>query len=88
MAVKTITVDMEAYELLVAARRSSESFSTVIKTVLVPASHTASSLLRYLDAAETSADYLDAMERVIATREEDMIAAESPAPYSGTGYGS
>ncbi len=83
MAVKTITIDMEAYELLAAARRSNESFSTVIKNVLVPASHTASSLLHYLDTTEASSDYLDAMEQVIATREDDMIAAETTVPYSG-----
>lgn len=88
MAVKTITIDMEAYELLAAARRSNESFSTVIKNVLVPASHTASSLLHHLNTTETSTDYLDAMEKVIAAREGDMIAAESPSPYSGAGHGS
>lgn len=83
MAVKTITIDMDAYQLLAAARRSNESFSTVIKNVLVPASHTASSLLHYLDTTEPSPDYLDTMERIVAAREDDMIAAESPAPYNG-----
>ena len=88
MAVKTITIDMEAYQLLAAARRSNESFSTVIKNVLVPASHTASSLLHYLDTTGTSPDYLDAMEQIIAAREDDMIATESPAQYNGTGHDS
>ena len=86
MAVKTITIDLEAYELLSAARRSNESFSTVIKNVLVPASHTASALLHFLETeipSEPSEDYLGAMEALIAARRNDMIAAEPEEPYSG-----
>ncbi len=86
MAVKTITIDMEAYELLAAARRSNESFSTVIKNVLVPASHTASALLQYLDSrepSEFSEEYFATMERLIAAREDDLLAAEPTEPYTG-----
>ncbi len=85
VAVKTITIDMEAYELLAAARRSNESFSTVIKNVLVPASHTAGALLQYLDTLEhpgPSDTYLRTVEQLIAARENDMIAAEPTEPYS------
>ncbi len=86
MAVKTITIDMEAYELLAAARRSNESFSTVIKNVLVPASHTAASLLHHLDTSNApglSDDYLAAVDRIISARDHDLIAAEPTEPYVG-----
>lgn len=86
MAVKTITIDMEAYELLAGARRSNESFSTVIKNVLVPASHTAAALLHYLDnceVSELSEGYLGAVDQLIANRDDDLIAAEPAEPYAG-----
>ena len=81
MAVKTITIDIEAYELLAAARRSNESFSTVIKTILVPAGNTAAALLHHLDGLTVDDAYLDAMERVLAARANDLIAAENPPNY-------
>lgn len=86
MAVKTITIDMEAYQLLASARRSNESFSTVIKNVLVPASHTAAALLQYVDgceASQLSEGYLATVDQVIADRENDLIAAEAAEPYTG-----
>ncbi|MFN2312701.1 MAG: hypothetical protein ABR590_11700, partial [Spirochaetia bacterium] len=67
-------------------RRSNESFSTVIKNVLVPASHTAGALLQYLDMQEhpgPSDAYLRTVEQLIAAREDDMIAAEPTEPYTG-----
>ncbi len=78
MAVKTITIDMEAYETLVRARRGNESFSTVIKKTLGPASHTASGLLRHLDEFVMDEQVLESMDQVIASREDDWIAAEQP----------
>ncbi|TVR64877.1 MAG: hypothetical protein EA426_00310 [Spirochaetaceae bacterium] len=82
MAVKTITIDMEAYELLASARRSNESFSTVIKTILVPAGNTAAALLHHLDGVTVDDEYLDAMERVLAARGDDLIAAENASNYA------
>jgi len=82
MAVKTITIDMEAYELLSAARQGTESFSTVIKHTLAPASRTASGLLRYLSGWQPDDALVSALETVYAEREGDLIAAESAQPYS------
>ena len=81
MAVKTITIDMEAYDLLVKARRGNESFSTVIKTTLAEAGRTADALLHHLDSYRMPDDVLDEMERVVAARADDLIAAEGTEPY-------
>ena len=88
MAVKTITIDMEAYELLSAARRSNESFSTVIKTVLGPASHTVSALLHHLNTPRVSTNYLDEMEHIVSARVDDLIAAEPEPLFGGDDDGS
>jgi predicted CopG family antitoxin len=47
MAVKTITIDIEAYELLARHKQSGQSFSTVIKRHFGPR-RTAATLLRAL----------------------------------------
>lgn len=82
MAVKTITIDLESYEILSAARRGNESFSMVIKTVLGPASRTAAALLRHLDGASPTAETIAAFDRVLAARESDTLASEH-APVMG-----
>jgi predicted CopG family antitoxin len=81
MAVKTITIDMEAYELLAGARRGKESFSVVIKTVLDPNSRTAAALLAKLDSLAPSGDYLRSLERVVESRLDDLVAAEAEPVY-------
>ena len=68
MGVKTITIDIEAYDLLAAARRSNESFSAVIKRILVPTVNTSTALLHYLDGSPADDEFLHAMERVLTTR--------------------
>jgi len=77
MAVKTITIDLEAYELLAKARRSSESFSKVIKQVLGPENKNAHSLLKQLESIKVSNEFLDNLENTLAARTDDMIVAES-----------
>lgn len=72
MAVKTITIDMDAYELLSAEKRSDESFSKVIKRRLRPA-RTARSLLAALPECLVSEDALTHTEDVVRSR------ADSPA---------
>lgn len=72
MAVKTITIDMGAYELLSAEKRGDESFSKVIKRRLRPA-RTARSLLAALPECQISIDALEHAEAVVRSR------ADSPA---------
>ena len=67
MAVKTITIDMDAYRLLSAEKRGGESFSKVIKRRLRPAC-TASSLLDALPSCTVSEDALGHMEDVLGSR--------------------
>ncbi len=75
MAVKTITIDMEAYELLATQKRGNESFSRVIKRRLRP-ENTASALLRRLDEVLLNEDALDRIEDVVAARAESLTASE------------
>lgn len=88
MAVKTITIDMEAYELLSKARTGSESFSKVIKHTFGPAGKDAHSLLAALDSIRVSEPVLAALEKVVASRETDMLAAETAGPYQAQHHGS
>ena len=67
MAVKTITIDLEAYRLLVAEKRAGESFSMVIKRRLRP-EHTAAALLRSIGEITLAEDTLDHIEELIRTR--------------------
>jgi len=76
MAVKTITIDMEAYEILLKAKKGKESFSQVIKKTLSPRRRTARNLLADLDALVLSDDALDAVETVI--RDRDKSLTDSP----------
>ena len=80
MAVKTITIDMTAYELLSAEKRSDESFSKVIKRRLRPA-RTARSLLAALPECLLSEDALEHTEAVVRNRVDSP--AMSPAIDTG-----
>lgn len=71
MAVKTITIDLEAYSLLAADKREGESFSKVIKRRLQPV-RTARALLADLDKLSLSEDTLDHVEDLIRARGESM----------------
>lgn len=73
MAVKTITIDMQAYELLDAEKRSGESFSKVIKRKLGGAP-TADDLVRHLDRVALSEDALDRLEEVVRARADHAVA--------------
>ena len=80
MAVKTITIDLDAYGLLSSEKRGDESFSKVIKRRLHPA-RTARSLLAALPQCRLSDEPLDLTETVVNSR------ADSPAssPVIDTG---
>jgi predicted CopG family antitoxin len=69
MAVKTITIDLEAYERLAAEKRGNESFSRVIKRRCRRAT-TASNLLAHLDEVCLSAAALRGVERVVGARDD------------------
>jgi predicted CopG family antitoxin len=72
MAVKTITIDMEAYEILLKAKKGKESFSKVIKRTLLPQRKTARNLLENLDTILLSDDTLNAVEEIIQERENSL----------------
>lgn len=80
MAVKTITIDMDAYELLSAQKRGNESFSKVIKRRLRPV-RTARTLLAALPDCKLSDDALDRMEDVVRHRSNSL--AVSPTIDTG-----
>lgn len=72
MAVKTITIDMEAYRILDAEKREGESFSKVIKRK-VGGSTTAADLLRNLDRIMLEPDTLDRLDEVVRARKDSMV---------------
>jgi len=72
MALKNITIDIEAYNLLAAEKMGEESFSMVIKRLLRPV-HTASNLLQNLDRVMVSDSTLDKTEEIINARKESFV---------------
>jgi predicted CopG family antitoxin len=76
MAVKTITLDLEAYELLRRHKRGKESFSHVIKEHFRP-KHTIRDLERALDGLVISDETLDAIDRQIEARQRDTARARA-----------
>jgi predicted CopG family antitoxin len=74
MAVKTITIDMEAYDTLSRHKRAGQSFSQVIKAHFGP-QPTAGRLLERLKTIRISADALDAMDEVVRDRKRHPARA-------------
>jgi predicted CopG family antitoxin len=68
MAVKTITIDVDAYERLASLKRAGQSFSQVIKEHLPAPGTTARELLVRLDETAISDETVTAIERVIDER--------------------
>jgi predicted CopG family antitoxin len=77
MAVKTITIDMEAYELLSRRKRRGQSFSQVIKERF-KMGKTCADLLAALARARISEDALRAMERGMEARRRDYTQRPRP----------
>lgn len=73
MAVKTITIDMEAYETLSRLKHSGQSFSQVIKVHLGP--RRGRDLLRVLESVSLSDETLDAIDEQVARRGESPARA-------------
>jgi predicted CopG family antitoxin len=75
MPVKTITIDMEAYDLLAGEKRRNESFSRVIKRKFRSA-NTARVLLERLDEVCLSESTLKSLDKIVRARADSL--AESP----------
>lgn len=67
MAVKTITIDMEAYGLLSSQKAEGQSFSQVIKAHFKP-QPTVGRFLARLRASRLSVEALDAMDQQVTAR--------------------
>lgn len=67
MAVKTITIDMEAYDLLSSQKVAGQSFSQVIKAHFRP-QPTVGRFLARMRASRLSTEALDAVERQVQAR--------------------
>ena len=74
MAVKTITIDMEAYELLCRHKRRGLSFSQVIKQHFGP-QPTAARFRELVRSARLSEATLDAVEQQVAARRKNPARA-------------
>ena len=75
MAVKTITIDMEAYRMLAGAKQEGESFSRVIRRRFRRT--TGATLLAHLDDVCLSESALRATESIVRARRTSL--AKSPA---------
>jgi hypothetical protein len=67
MAVKTITIDIDAYDLLARGKRPGQSFSQVIKAQFAPRP-TVAGLRQALRTIRLSAETLDAAARQVRSR--------------------
>lgn len=74
MAVKTITIDMEAYELLSRHKQGGLSFSEVIKKHFGP-QPTAGRFRELMRSARLSEATLDAVDHQVAARRKDPARA-------------
>jgi predicted CopG family antitoxin len=74
MAVKTITIDLEAYSLLASRKREGQSFSAVIKENL-GGKATAKDLLLVLSSLKVQDDTLDRIDEQVAQRRKDPAKA-------------
>ena len=70
MAVKRITIDREAYEVLARLRKTGQSFSQVIKEQL-GRRKTAGDLLRLVGSLRVAPEVLDAVDAQIKARRRD-----------------
>ena len=73
MAVKTITIDIDAYERLARLKGEGQSFSQVIKELVPARPSRARDLLAALDRSWVSDTTLDAFDRVVAERRRSPV---------------
>jgi len=67
MSFKTVTIDLEAYELLRSRKRPGQSFSAVIKRELRRGG-TGSDLLAALERAPLAPTTIERLDRIVAAR--------------------
>jgi predicted CopG family antitoxin len=72
MAVKTITIDLDAYERL-SRLKNGDSFSQVIKKYLPAAGSTAGDLLDALDDVALSEETVDAIDAAVQDRRNHAV---------------
>ena len=70
MAVKTITIDMEAYDKLASLKKEGESFSRLIKRIVSTKRSTAAELIKNLPRIALSGETLERLDEVV--RERDL----------------
>ena len=73
MAVKAITIDVEAYDRLASLKKEGQSFSQVIKELVPEKPSRAGDLLAALDLTQVSEATLDAVARVVAERRRSPV---------------
>jgi predicted CopG family antitoxin len=78
MAVKTITIDMTAYELLSRRKREGESFSDVIKAHFTPQCTAGELRKRLRTLRPLSEETLDRMEEVVNARKKSPFKPIAP----------
>lgn len=71
MAVKSVTLDVEAYSILSKEKRKGESFSKVIKRRLKPR-NTAANLLKNSSKFCLSENALDEVEKIVEDRKKSI----------------
>jgi predicted CopG family antitoxin len=74
MAVKTITIDMDAYEALRRRKRPGQSFSDVIKERFRGGA-TGRVLRTLIEEIQIDASTVDAAERIVRARSDDRATA-------------
>ena len=71
MAVKTITIDLEAYDLLASRKKKGESFSKTLKRLIANENYTAIQLLIDLPRVALAEDTLGLIEEMVKDHEMD-----------------